>query len=78
MRPLIQVEVRPGRAAAQPSITASKSVSVRIWKGWLRIVLAKRRGTFTASSGSKPRACGSIQNSWGSSALSAIGKIPHE
>jgi hypothetical protein len=77
MRSLIHVERRPGREDAQPSITPSMSVSMRTTYGATRSVRARRRGTCTASSGRMPRCCGSIQYSAGSSALSAMGKMPH-
>jgi len=43
----------------------------------VRIVRFSRFGICTPSSGSTPLFCGSIQCNAGSSALSAIGKIPH-
>ena len=61
MRPLIQVERRPERGAAQPSITASKFRSTFTSKLPLRMVRASRRGTCMRSSGRMPRRSGSIQ-----------------
>ena len=42
-----------------------------------RTVRARRDGTWNESSGMTPRSSGSIQNSAGSSAFSAMGKMPH-
>ena len=61
MRPLIQVERRPERGAAQPSITASKLRSTLTSKLPLRMVRASRLGTCMRSSGRMPRRSGSIQ-----------------
>ena len=61
MRPLIQVLRRPARGAAQPSITASKSLSTLTSKPPCLMVRASRLGTCTWSSGRMPRRSGSIQ-----------------
>src|SRR6266576_3844695 len=78
MRSLIQVRWRPGWGAAQPSSTASKSLSISTVKRSDRTVRARREDTRNWSSGMIPRSGGSYQWMAGSSALSAIGKMPQE
>src|SRR5471030_912063 len=76
MRVLIQVSARPVCGAAQPEITALKAVSTVTVKASERTVRASREAMRKPSSGITPRFSGSTQNSVGSSALSAIGKMP--
>ena len=76
MRLLIQVSSRPACGAAQPDITALKARLTVMVKASERTVRASREATRKPSSGITPRISGSTQNSVGSSALSAIGKMP--
>src|SRR5580698_9291823 len=76
MRLLIQVSSRPGCGAAQPAITALKALLTVTVKASERTVRARRDETRKPSSGITPRISGSTQNKVGSSALSAIGKMP--
>ena len=77
MGALIQVRARFGPGAAQPSITPAKSRLHTTVKRVVRTVRARREGIWKVSSGMMPRFSGSIQKSAGSSAFSAIGKMPH-
>ena len=76
MRLLIQVSSRPASGAAQPEMTALKAVLTVTVKPSERTVRARRDEMRKPSSGITPRISGSTQNSVGSSALSAIGKMP--
>jgi hypothetical protein len=76
MRLLIQVSSRPACGAAQPAIVALKAVLTVTRNTSERTVRARREATRNPSSGITPRISGSTQNSVGSSALSAIGKMP--
>ena len=76
MRLLIQVSSRPGCGAAQPAMTALKAVLTVTVKTSERTVRARREEMRKPSSGITPRISGSTQNRVGSSALSAIGKMP--
>src|SRR5581483_969162 len=76
MRWLIQVSLRPAVGAAQPAMTALKALSTVTVKALERTVRASREATRNPSSGITPRISGSTQNRFGSSALSAIGKMP--
>src|SRR5689334_15447573 len=73
---LIQVSSRPSCGAAHPAMTALKAVLAVTVKASERTVRARREAMRKPSSGITPRISGSTQNSVGSSALSAIGKIP--
>ncbi len=73
---LIQVSSRPSWGAAQPAMTALKAVLTVTVKTSDRTVRASREDTRKPSSGMTPRISGSTQNRVGSSALSAIGKMP--
>ena len=76
MRALIQVLAVSRRGAAQPAITASKSRSLTTPNRSERTVRASRRGMWKRSSGRTPRARGPTPSMVGSSASSALGKIP--
>jgi hypothetical protein len=76
MRLLIQVSSRPSCGAAQPAITCLKAVSTVTVKASERTVRARREAMRKPFNGITPRISGSTQNSVGSSALSAIGKMP--
>ena len=76
MRLLIQVSSRPSCGAAQPAMTALKAVFAVTVKASERTVRASREAMRKPSSGITPRISGSTQNRVGSSALSAIGKMP--
>ena len=76
MRLLIQVSSRPSAGAAQPAITPLKALLTVMVKASERTVRASRDETRKPSSGITPRISGSTQNRVGSSALSAIGKMP--
>ena len=76
MRLLIQVSSRPACGAAQPDITALKAVLTVTVKASERTVRLSREAMRKPSSGITPRISGSTQNRVGSSALSAIGKMP--
>src|SRR6516165_6209579 len=76
MRLLIQVSSRPDCGVAQPEITARNALSTVAVKTSERTVRASREATRKPSSGITPRISGSTQNRVGSSALSAIGKMP--
>ncbi len=76
MRLLIQVSSRPVCGAAQPAIVALNAVLTVTRKASERTVRARREAMRKPSSGMTPRSSGSTQNRVGSSALSAIGKMP--
>jgi hypothetical protein len=61
MRVLIHVRMRSGLGSAQPSMTPSKSRSMRTVKDVVRTVRASRAGIWNPSSGMMPRMSGSIQ-----------------
>jgi hypothetical protein len=72
---LIQVRGRSAAGSAQPRITASKAVSQRMSNTPWRTVRAAAAGRGSRER-QMPRHSGSTQKISGSSAESAIGKIP--
>src|SRR5438876_11182036 len=76
MRLLIQVSSRPACGAAQHDITALNAVLTVTANASERTVRARREAIRKRSSAITPRISGSTQNSVGSPALSAIGKMP--
>ncbi len=78
MRLLIQVSSRPGCGAAQPAMVALNAVLTVTRNRSERTVRASREATRNPASGNHAAQFRLDQNRVGSSALSAIGKMPQD